>query len=147
MFNFVIFLISLIVLVGVSIVLGVYPTVWTVTAVIPLCTLFLLTLGVGMILSTLSVFFRDAEYLWDVGLMLIMYTCAIFYDPSKISHAWVFKINPLYACIKTFRDAVYGSSMFSEPYWVIMPLCVSVFTVLVGFGLFKWKQDSFILHI
>ncbi|MBR6873174.1 MAG: ABC transporter permease [Ruminococcus sp.] len=149
-FNFIIFLISLVVLVGVSLVLGVYPNWWTLTAIFPLMILFLFTLGVGMILSTVSVFFRDAEYLWDVALMLIMYTCAIFYDAENIvkkGNGWVFKCNPLYAIIKCFRDAVYGSSMFAEPFWFIMPLCVSIVTVIIGFAVFKWKQDNFILHI
>ena len=150
MYNFIIFLISLIVLVGVSIVLGVYPNWWTLTAVIPLIILFMFTLGVGMILSTVSVFFRDAEYLWDVALMLIMYTCAIFYDTERLFKNgvdWILRINPVYSVIKIFRDAVYGSSMFTDPYWVIMPLCASLVTLVIGFGLFKWKQDNFILHI
>ena len=150
MYNFVIFLISLIVLVGVSIVLGVYPNWWTLTAVIPLLILFMFTLGVGMILSTVAVFFRDAEYLWEVALMLIMYTCAIFYDAERLvknNVGWILRINPVYSIIKICRDAVYGSSMFTEPYWVIMPLCVSLVTLIIGFALFKWKQDSFILHI
>jgi ABC-2 type transport system permease protein len=150
LFNFVIFLISLIVLVVVSAVLGVYPNLWTLTAVIPLILLLLLTLGSGLILSTLSVFFRDLEYLWDVALMLIMYTCAIFYSADRLiktGTAWVFKINPLYAIIKCFRDAVYGSSMFAEPYWIAMATTVSVASVVVGMLLFKKNQDRFILHI
>ena len=150
LYNFVIFAISLIVLLGATIVFKVYPNIWCITAIIPLVLLFLLTLGVGMILSTMSVFFRDLEYLWDVALMLIMYTCAIFYKVdtmAKTGHAWIFKLNPLYAIIKCFRDAVYGNSMFADPFWVIMPTVVSVLSVIVGVALFKKHQDNFILHI
>lgn len=150
LFNFVIFAISLVVLVGATLVFGVYPNVWAVTVIIPLVMLFMLTLGAGMILSTLSVFFRDLEYLWDVALMLIMYTCAIFYKVdamAKTGHDWIFKLNPLYAIIKCFRDAVYGQSMFAEPFWVIMPATVSVLSVIVGVLMFKKHQDNFILHI
>ena len=43
-FNFVIFAISLIVLVAVSVILGVYPSLWTLTAIIPLATLFILSM-------------------------------------------------------------------------------------------------------
>ncbi len=149
-FNYIIFLISLIVLVAVSIILGVYPSLWTLTAVIPLTILFMLTLGIGMILSTFSVFFRDLEYLWEVGLMLIMYTCAIFYDASMLTKTktdWILKINPLYGLIKCFRDSVYGSSMFEEPYWLLMPLIASIVSLILGFLLFKKNQDKFILHI
>ena len=31
-----------------------------------------------MILTTINVFFRDMEYIWEVLLMLIMYSSAIF---------------------------------------------------------------------
>ncbi|MCR5539443.1 MAG: ABC transporter permease [Ruminococcus sp.] len=150
LFNFVIFAISLIVLIGAMLVFRVFPTIWIFTAIIPLMMLFLLTLGAGMILSTMSVFFRDLEYLWDVALMLIMYTCAIFYKVETVAnkgHGWIFKLNPLYAIIKDFRAAIYGQNMFASPAWVIMPAAVSVLSVLVGVALFKKHQDNFILHI
>lgn len=150
LYNFVIFLISLIVLAGVSLVLGVYPTWWITTAIIPLALLLIFTFGSGLILSTLSVFFRDLEYLWDVALMLIMYTCAIFYDADmllKTGTAWVLKINPLYALIHSFRCAVYGQSMFAEPYWIVMATVVSLLSVIIGGIMFKKNQDKFILHI
>jgi ABC-2 type transport system permease protein len=148
LFNFVIFAISLIVLVGAMFVFSVKPTLWIFTAIVPLMMLFLLTFGAGMILSTMSVFFRDLEYLWDVALMLIMYTCAIFYDPEKLgANQWIFKLNPLYAIIKDFRAAIYGENMFASPAWVIMPAAVSVLSVIVGVLMFKKHQDNFILHI
>ena len=52
-----------------------------------------------MILSTMAVFFRDLEYLWSVGLMIIMYASAIFYKPEKLlksGFGWILKCNPLY---------------------------------------------------
>lgn len=84
LFNYIIFAISLIVLVVVSIVLKVYPTIYLAQAIIPLILLLITAFGVGMILSTMAVFFRDLEYLWSVGLMIIMYASAIFYKPEKL---------------------------------------------------------------
>jgi ABC-2 type transport system permease protein len=43
-----------------------------------------MVLGIGLILATLAVFFRDMEYLWGVLLMIIMYCSAIFYEPSRV---------------------------------------------------------------
>lgn len=65
--NFVTFLISLIVLVGVGAVLKVEPSFYIIQAIVPLLILFVFTLGLGMILATLNVFFRDIEYIWTVG--------------------------------------------------------------------------------
>ena len=89
--------ISLIVLAIVSVVLGVKPTVYLIQAPIALILIFGLAYGFGMILATIGVFFRDMEYLWSVGLMLVMYTCAIFYYPPKLlksGWAWILKYNP-----------------------------------------------------
>ena len=82
--NFVTFLISLIVLVGVGAVLKVEPSFYIIQAIVPLLILFVFTLGLGMILATLNVFFRDIEYIWTVATMLVMYASAIFYQTERI---------------------------------------------------------------
>ena len=89
--GFVIFLISLIVLAAVALARGVYPTLQLFWMIVPLLQLLLMTLGVGMILATMAVFFRDVEYLWGVALMLIMYASAIFYQVESVvseSNSW-----------------------------------------------------------
>ena len=66
--NFVIFLISLVVLVGVMLFFmatGSYKAPMNANmflTVIPLLNLLILSIGVGLILATLCVFFRDIEY-------------------------------------------------------------------------------------
>ena len=128
--NFIIFLISLVVLVGVMV--------------------FFLATGqyhVGMILSTLCVFFRDIEYLWSVMLMLIMYCSAIFYFASNMSGDTqkLVKLNPLFGVIDNFRRAFFG-----QPFDMRLLLYTSVFavgTLVIGMIVFYRKQDSFILNI
>ena len=96
LFNYVIFLISLIVLAVVSVVLGVKPTTHLWQSLVALVLILFISYGCGMILATIGVFFRDMEYLWSVALMLVMYTCAIFYYPSKLlksGWAWILKYN------------------------------------------------------
>ena len=107
--NFVTFLISLVVLVGVGAVLHVQPTIYVVQAIVPLFILLIMTTGISMILATLNVFFRDIEYIWSVFTMLIMYASAIFYQPDRVintGNGWIFGVNPVYMCISNFREAV-----------------------------------------
>ena len=147
-YEYVIFLISLIVLFGVAVVLKVKPTIYLLQAIVPLTLIFILVLGAGMILSTIAVFFRDMEYIWGVALMLIMYTCAIFYQPERVistGNGWVFMINPLYSIIAIFRNAVYGQPM--ELYHLCYAAIFSVGALIVGIILFIKKQDDFILHL
>ena len=148
LFNYVIFLISLIVLAIVSIVLGVKPTVYLIQAPIALILILIMSYGVGMILATIGVFFRDMEYLWSVALMLVMYTCAIFYYPTKLlksGWAWILKYNPLYCVIDIFRCSVFGEMM--NIHYFEYALGFSIVMILIGLFCFKKKQDDFILYI
>lgn len=148
-YNYIIFLISLIVLFGVAVVLKVKPTVYLFQSIIPLLLIFIMSLGVGLILATLNVFFRDLEYLWSVGLMLIMYSCAIFYEPARLmktGHEWVFAVNPVYHVIANFREAVlYGQPLSMQ--YLIPSLIFSFGTLIIGIFVFYKNQDKFILHI
>lgn len=148
LFNYVIFLLSLIVLAVVALVLGVYPTVYLLQAFVPLFNLLILILGVGMFLGTYSVFFRDLEYLWKVALTLIMYMCAIFYKAEKIlssNYAFVLKYNPMFCIIDNFRSAVFGSPMNMRYMWYSFGF--AMVSLVLGFYVFYRKQDEFVLHI
>ncbi len=148
LFNFIIFMISLIVLALVSVVLGVYPTIYLIQVVVSLIVLLLLSLGCGLILSTIGVFFRDMEYLWTVALMLIMYTCAIFYRANRLlTSKWgfVLKANPLFCVIQTFRSAIFGEMMNMK--YLLYALGFSIISIIIGVVAFKKNEDKFILEI
>ena len=148
LFNYIIFGISLIDLVLVAVVLKVYPTIYLLQAIVPLILLLITSFGVGMILSTMAVFFRDLEYLWSVGLMIIMYASAIFYKPERLfasGYAWILKCNPLYLIIHNFRQAVFGHPMNLK--FLAASAVFAVVSVIVGLYFFYKKQDEFILHI
>ncbi len=148
LFNYIIFAISLIVLVVVALVLKVYPTIYLLQAVIPLILILVTAFGVGMILSTMAVFFRDLEYLWSVGLMIIMYASAIFYKPERLfasGYGWILKLNPLYLIIHNFRQAVFGHPMNMK--FLAASIVFAIVSVIVGLVFFYKKQDEFILHI
>ncbi len=148
--SFVIFLISLLVLAAVTAVMKIQPTHYLLGAIVPLIALFLMTTGVGLILATLDVFFRDTEYLWGVILMIIMYVSAIFYPADRLLMSgdwkqWLIKLNPLYAVIANFRNAVFGQPL--DPFFVWFSLGFGVSALIIGVLVFYRKQDKFILHI
>lgn len=147
--NFVTFLISMIVLALAMIVFKVNVTVYILQAIVPLFLALVLSTGVGMILATLAVFFRDLEYLWSVILMMVMYGSAIFYDVTddKFVHVGrVLKIgNPLFDVIVNFRDAVFGRPLSMDS--LLIAAIYSFGALIVGILLFYRQQDKFILNI
>ncbi len=149
MSQYVTFLISLIILVGVAAVLKVRPTIYLAGAIVPLLILFIMALGVGLILATLAVFFRDMEYLWGVILMIIMYCSAIFYEPSRViknGYEWILNYNPLYSVILNFRNTVLYGLPF-DPKTMAYSLTFSFGVLIVGIVMFYKNQDKFILNI
>jgi len=157
--NFVTFLISMAVLVGFCLYYTLarnasYPAPiinWHILlAPVPLLVLFLLSIGVGLILSTLAVFFKDVEYLYDVFCLLLFYSTPIFYTIKRLNgdelmHRML-KANPLYHIVEMFRDCVLRGVMI-DPENLIYPLIFSLALIVIGGVLFWRKQNRFILYI
>ena len=113
-------------------------------------------MAVGLILSTVCVFFRDLEYLWEVIVMLIMYCSAIFYYVDKVEKVkTVLQFNPLYCIISNVRCVVMeGGSLFTSMSYGISNLTMMLYSLgfslvalVIGIVMFKKNQDKFILHI
>lgn len=156
-YNYVLFLISLIILAALAVFYKV-PTSWHIIEIfIPLIILAILCVAVGLILSTACVFFRDLEYLWEVILMLIMYCSGIFYSVEKMGHMakTILSLNPVYCIISNVRCVVMeGGSIFTSTSYslsnlnmMIYSLVFSIVALAVGIIMFKKNQDKFILHI
>lgn len=153
-YNYIIFLLSLIVLAVVGIVKGIPATWHIIEAVLPIFVLLILCIAAALFLSTVCVFFRDIEYLWDVVLMLIMYCSAIFYFVDSLGSETVKKaiqLNPLYCIIANFRHIIIlGESIFTDQQELNMFIYSGVFSIIalvIGIIVFKKNQDKFILYI
>lgn len=149
--NFIFFLLSLVVLVGVAIVLRVRVTWMTLFCIVPIILVFFMSTGVGLILATLEVFFRDMQYLWNVALTMIMYTCAIFYDASLVvehGYDWVFRLNPVYMVILLFRQSIIPSTVEAFQ-WQTLGITAAFSFVLffLGIYVFRKNQDKFIFYV
>lgn len=125
-------------------------------ALLPITVLFFFSLGVGMILATLNVFFKDIENIYDVFCLLLFYTTPIVYsidrlgDPETSFVARLIRFNPMYGFIDMFRGAViHGAEFFTYFDMNLFYYCcgVTVIILIVGFTMFYKNQDKFILHI
>lgn len=113
------------------------------------------TVGISMILSALTVFFRDMFYIWGVVLTAWNYLTPIMYPVEivngtdstiKIIMQVIFKINPLYYYVTYARDAVLLNQV---PSLTMHLLClgIALLSLLLGTLFFRSKQDKFIYHI
>ncbi len=140
--------ISLIPLVIVCFVTGVRFQKSAVLSIYFLLCLVVFCLGLGLLLSTSMVFFRDTQFLWSVLTMMWMYATPIFYPetilPEKFS--FVLTINPLYHFLKSTRLCILDG-ISPEPVVYIQCLLIALGMLLIGALIFHRHQDRFLLYL
>ncbi len=122
---------------------------------LPVC-LFLLVLfcsGIGLIVGSLAVFFRDVVHLWSVVLTAWTYLTPIFWVPTQLvsngAPAWVMSIvelNPMYGFVTFMRDIFLWNQ---NPSVQTLALCAIWALVMLSIGVFVFRktQHKFILYI
>ena len=106
------------------------------------------TIGIGYILSTVTVFLRDVIYIWGILLTILNYFTPIFYSLSilPVYLQNIFKLNPLYQYINTIREIVLfgnGPSITN----VIVLFLSGFLTMVIGMFIFRKKQDKFVYYM
>ncbi len=110
---------------------------------------FIFSLGLGLWLAAITVFFRDIQYLWGVFVSMWMYLTPLFYPVSIIPEEYqtLYKTaNPMYWYIEQFRDIVLYAK-FPESNSIFIGSLVSIGILVLGAWYFNKKQDEFILYI
>jgi len=125
------------------------PIYWTMFLIpVAILYMFLFSLGIGFILSTFMVFFRDTAYLYGILLMAVTYLTPLFYPVSIIPDRFrpVISLNPMFHLIEYFRTvAIYAT--VPSVWQNVICLLISVSTFLLGTLIFYKNQDKFILYI
>lgn len=146
--DFFIFLISLVDLLIVMLITDADFTFNLLFTPLYLLLLLMFTMGVSLILSTVTIFFRDIEHLYGIFIMVLMYFSAIFYPAEIIPDKFQFivHVNPLFQFISGFRQLIY----YGQPVDLMNLLycfVVSVISFFVGLYVFEKNQHKFILHL
>ncbi len=114
----------------------------------PSVCMMIFNLGTGLILSALYVFFRDIQYLYDIGVMLLRYMSAIFYvvNIMPVKTQRYFLLNPIYVYIKYFRMIVIDHTVPSLAYH---GLCAGYALVVfvVGCWIYKKYNTEFLYYV
>ena len=117
-------------------------------AVYPIAMLFVFSLGIGLILSTLYVFVRDIMHIWEVFCTLLVYGSAIFYDPTQME-GWmqtVINLNPIYWYITSVRSCVmWGRGLTVN--MLLVPFVCAALSLGLGVYVFRKNQDKFVLYM
>ncbi len=142
------FVFSLVAVLVVMLFVRVYPS-WTVL-MLPIFLLYITVFccGLSLMLSALSVFFRDVMHLWGVVLTAWTYATPLFY-PIEILPSWMLSIerfNPMFHYVAFIRELLLYQRM---PTLRLNVICIgfAVISLAVGFFVFRKAQRKFILYV
>lgn len=106
--------------------------------------LAMFTLGMGLLISTLAVYFPDVVEMFHVILTAWMYLTPIIYPNDIIPDAlrlWVLNLNPMYYFVELVRYPIYNGTL--PPLNLLIPgLIISVVTLALGWMVFTWKANE-----
>ncbi|MEJ7655050.1 MAG: ABC transporter permease [Chloroflexia bacterium] len=131
------------ILVGLVFVYGLSPT-WSLLMLAPLVMLTtVLAIGVGLLISALTVRYRDVRHALPFVLQIWMFASPIIYPQSvvPVKWQWVLKLNPLTGVIEGFRSALVGR----EFDWLSLGLAaaISFSLLIVGALVFRRLERVF----
>jgi len=118
---------------------------WTVlTFPISLILLFAFSLGIGLLLSALGIFFPDVVEMYQIILTAWLYLTPIIYPESiiPVEMLWIFKINPMYYLVKLFRLSVYDGQMPTAAD-LVPAAAFSLGMLVIGWVFFTYKSKEF----
>jgi len=140
--------VSLIPMLIVCLMTGVELKKSAVLAVYFMVCLVIFSLGLGLMLSTAMVFFRDTQFLWGVMSMMWMYATPIFYPETIIPEdlRFVLTLNPLYHYLKNVRLCILDG-ISPEPAVYVQCFLIALGALLIGALVFRKNQDKFVLYL
>ena len=104
--------------------------------------MLLFTMGMGLLLSCISVFLRDMFYIYGIILTIWNYVTPIIPDSIKP----IFRLNPLYIFINGARTIILNATNPS-PLSLLVMFLIGSGTLLIGALVFRKNQDKFIYYV
>ena len=145
LFNLAQFGLALIVFLPMGLLLFRVPFSWVTLWVVPLIALHaLFTVGVGFLISTATVFFRDVRHFVEIALMLLFWLTPIIYNLISVPEPLrsVIFLNPLSFFTLSYQDILYRQMPLSLPRWSGLVVLATV-SMLIGYRVHRLYAGRF----
>ncbi len=116
---------------------------------VPIIVIFLLlfTVGLGLLLATANLFFRDVKYIVEVILMFGIFFTPVFYDAASFGDWKHFLLlNPMGSILESLNQVVVLKQT-PDLFWLSYAGVCSVITFYIGMIIFHKKEQSFAENI
>lgn len=122
------------------------PNYWGLLLLVPVMLyLGMLSLGLGIIVSSLTTKYRDLSLLVTFGVQLWMYITPVVYPLSSLGDglsAVIVRLNPVTCAVEAFRWMFLGTGTVELTQWIISAAVTAVL-VLAGIMIFNRVEKTF----
>lgn len=103
-----------------------------------------LVLGISLVVSSLTVYFRDLAHILDIIIMAWFYATPIVYPPEMLPESMRFLLyaNPMSGIVQGYRDILYYNR-WPEFSTMMLALVVGIVAIIVGVCVFQRLQRGF----
>ena len=122
------------------------PFVFILNLIPSFAAFLLFTVGNGLVLSVLYVFFRDINHIWGLICQIGFFLCPILLPESFLTNSryWILlKWNPMFYLIKFIRDPILTGELPALNLWIICWL-LALFFAASGVFIFQKMNKKFI---
>jgi ABC-type polysaccharide/polyol phosphate export permease len=107
-----------------------------------LAIMVMLAVGIGLLVSAGTLFFRDVKYVVEVFLSFAIFFTPVFYDVSMFGPKgrWLL-LNPVAPILESFSSITRGQTL--DWNWLFYSVVFATLTVLFAYVLFKKVEPSF----
>ena len=128
------------------------PWLWILPLIILIQTVF--AIGIGLILSTLQVFYRDTMMVMEVVMLAWFFLTPIIYSASQLPAVYhvagldldvrrlLYIVNPMASLINVYRDLLY-SGYRTDPDFFIRTALTAAAVLVFGYWFFTRYSDRF----
>lgn len=106
---------------------------------------YFFALGFTFLISAMTVYFRDLEYIVGILVMAWQFLSPVMYGIDMVPEGIfrkIFELNPMTPVIINYREILYYKTAPNERY-LVMGIAYAVAFLLIGFGVFRKLQKRF----
>jgi ABC-type polysaccharide/polyol phosphate export permease len=112
---------------------------------LPLLALVAISTGIGFLVSSMYVFFRDLPFLYELVQFILMMTSPIFYPADFVKSPEIrtlLEFNPLYPVITSLRQIVLEDKS-PDLFLILRSLLSGIIILAIGWTCFNWLRPKF----
>ena len=122
----------------------IHPNSWILLTPFIIILMALISMGIGLILSSMTTKYKDLNQLIGFGVQLFMYATPVIYPSSSVpqDYQWVVELNPLVGLFDYMRYAYLGVGEFTI-LDLVYPSIFSIVILAIGVLVFNKTQKTF----